>query len=88
MEAIYPISIPEMCEHYKKLYTGAIGDILDKRGYRHQILPYYIKPIRNDMIVVPFSGSFQDLRNMLNFVGGLFDLFRFLQTWNLFYFFF
>jgi len=49
MEAIYPISIGEMCERYKKLYTGAVGDILDKRGYRDQILPYYINPIRNDM---------------------------------------
>ncbi len=51
MEAIYPISIPEMCERYKKLYTGAIGDILDKRGYRQQILPYYINPIRDDMLI-------------------------------------
>jgi 4-hydroxy-4-methyl-2-oxoglutarate aldolase len=51
MEAIYPISIGEMCERYKKLYTGAVGDILDKRGYRDQILPYYINPIRNDMLI-------------------------------------
>jgi len=49
--ATYPISIEEMCERYKKLYTGAIGDILDRRGYRHQILPYYINPIRDDMII-------------------------------------
>ena len=47
----YPVSIAEMCERYKKLYTGAIGDILDKHGFRHQILPYYINPIRDDMII-------------------------------------
>jgi 4-hydroxy-4-methyl-2-oxoglutarate aldolase len=51
MEAIYPVSVAEMSERYKKLYTGALGDILDKRGYRHQILPYYIKPIRDDMMI-------------------------------------
>jgi regulator of RNase E activity RraA len=33
-----------ICERYKRLYTGAIGDILDRSGYRNQILPYYITP--------------------------------------------
>jgi hypothetical protein len=26
MEAIYPVSVAEMCVRYKKLYTRAIGD--------------------------------------------------------------
>ena len=30
-------------ERFKKLYTGAICDNLDKRGLRNQILPYYIQ---------------------------------------------
>lgn len=51
MSTTYPVSIAEMCERYKKLYTGAIADILDKRGYRNQILPYYINPIRDDLII-------------------------------------
>ncbi len=51
MAGTHPISNEEMCERYKKLYTGAIGDILDKRGYRNQILPYYINPIRDDMMI-------------------------------------
>ena len=29
MAATYPVSIAEMCERYKKLYTGAIGNVLD-----------------------------------------------------------
>lgn len=51
MLSTYPVSIAEMCERYRKLYSGAMGDILDKRGYRQQILPYYINPIREDMII-------------------------------------
>jgi len=35
--------VQEVCERYKKLYTGAICDNLDKRGLRNQILPYYIQ---------------------------------------------
>jgi hypothetical protein len=40
MVATHPVSIAEMGEAYKKLYSGAIDDILDKRGCRQQILPY------------------------------------------------
>jgi regulator of RNase E activity RraA len=29
----------EICGRFLKLYTGAIADILDKGGYRHQVLP-------------------------------------------------
>ena len=35
----------EIRERYLKLYTGAIADILDKHGYRRQVLPYYVTPI-------------------------------------------
>ena len=41
--------LQEVCERYKKLYTGAIGDILDKRGLRNQILPYYIQSMTGNM---------------------------------------
>lgn len=34
----------DICERYSKLYSGAIGDMLDKKGFRNQILPYYITP--------------------------------------------
>ena len=32
----------EICRRYLSLYTGAIADILDKRGLREQVLPRYI----------------------------------------------
>ena len=32
----------QISERYLGLYTGAISDILDKRGYRDQVLPRYI----------------------------------------------
>lgn len=31
-------------ERYLRLYTGAIADMLDKGGYRHQVLPHYVTP--------------------------------------------
>ncbi len=31
-------------ERYLKLYTGAIADMLDKLGYRQQVLPHYVTP--------------------------------------------
>jgi len=33
-----------LCERFFRLYTGAIADVLDKRGYRNQVLPYSIVP--------------------------------------------
>jgi len=37
-------SMEEIAERYSRLYTGAIADILDKRGCRNQVLPFYITP--------------------------------------------
>jgi regulator of RNase E activity RraA len=34
----------EIRQRYLRLYTGAIADMLDKKGYRNQVLPYYITP--------------------------------------------
>jgi regulator of RNase E activity RraA len=36
--------LPEICQRYLRLYTGAIADILDKSGYRHQVLPHFLTP--------------------------------------------
>jgi 4-hydroxy-4-methyl-2-oxoglutarate aldolase len=35
----------EICERYEKLYTGAVADILDERGFRHQCLGKELRPI-------------------------------------------
>ncbi|MBL8177432.1 MAG: RraA family protein [Bryobacterales bacterium] len=48
-----------VCRRYRQLYVGAISDILDKNGYRHQALPFYIRPFtRNIQVAGPaFTGQ-------------------------------
>jgi 4-hydroxy-4-methyl-2-oxoglutarate aldolase len=36
--------LADICSRYLKLYTGAIADMLDKNGYRNQVLPNYVTP--------------------------------------------
>jgi hypothetical protein len=38
--AMAPDQISELASRFLRLYTGAISDILDKNGYRDQVLPY------------------------------------------------
>ena len=33
----------EICERYRNLYTGAIADVLDHKGYRNQSLPHWLQ---------------------------------------------
>ncbi len=44
---------------YLRLYTGAIADMLDKNGYRNQVLPYHITPVTQlDRVAGPaFTGQ-------------------------------
>ena len=35
----------EICDRYEKLYTGAVADILDEKGYRRQCLGKELRPI-------------------------------------------
>lgn len=35
----------------EELFTAVVGDVLDKMGLRHQFLPPYLKPLRDDMVV-------------------------------------
>ena len=35
----------EICDRYEKLYTGAVADILDEKGYRRQCLAKDLRPI-------------------------------------------
>jgi regulator of RNase E activity RraA len=36
----------------KELFSALVGDAMDKVGYLHQFLPPYLKPLRDDMMVV------------------------------------
>jgi 4-hydroxy-4-methyl-2-oxoglutarate aldolase len=46
-------------KRYLRLYTGAISDMLDKRGYRNQVLPRYITPFttENRVAGAAFTGQ-------------------------------
>jgi regulator of RNase E activity RraA len=49
----------DLASRFLKLYTGAISDILDKNGYRNQVLPRYITPftIADRLAGVAFTGQ-------------------------------
>jgi 4-hydroxy-4-methyl-2-oxoglutarate aldolase len=51
--------LKDICDRYSKLYSGAIADMLDKKGFRNQILPYYITPFTHvDRICgIAFTGQ-------------------------------
>jgi 4-hydroxy-4-methyl-2-oxoglutarate aldolase len=51
--------IEAIAERYRKLYTGAISDMLDKNGCRNQVLPYFITPFtKADRVAGPaFTGQ-------------------------------
>ena len=36
----------------RDLFTAVVGDVMDKMGLTHQILPPYLRPLRDDMVVV------------------------------------
>src|ERR1039458_2163793 len=51
--------LQEICQRYLKLYSGAIADILDKRGHRNQVLPRYLTPLTtvNRLPGLAFTGQ-------------------------------
>ncbi len=51
--------ISSIALRYQRLYTGAIADMLDKNGYRHQVLPFSITPFtKADRVAGPaFTGQ-------------------------------
>lgn len=53
------VSVEELSERYKKVYTPALADILDERGLTHQILPAEIQAIAPGMRV---AGPAQTLK--------------------------
>jgi len=52
-------NVAEVAKRFLALYTGAISDILDKNGFRNQVLPYYITPFTeaNRVAGVAFTGQ-------------------------------
>jgi 4-hydroxy-4-methyl-2-oxoglutarate aldolase len=56
---VTPENVAEVASRFSRLYTGAISDILDKNGYRYQVLPYYITPFTtaNRVAGIAFTGQ-------------------------------
>jgi len=53
------LSLEENVRRYQALYTGAVADTLDAKGFRDQVLPYYLTPVTTDMMVAgpAFTGQ-------------------------------
>lgn len=45
------IPLAELCERYKRLYTPAVADALDRQGLWHQIMDNDLKGLTLDMVV-------------------------------------
>src|SRR5262249_54903927 len=43
--------LDEVCRRFSVIYTGAISDVLDEMGYRHQVLPSDIQGLSRDQRV-------------------------------------
>jgi regulator of RNase E activity RraA len=56
---VTPENVAEVASRFSRLYTGAISDILDKNGYRNQVLPSYITPFTtaNRVAGIAFTGQ-------------------------------
>jgi 4-hydroxy-4-methyl-2-oxoglutarate aldolase len=39
----------DLATRFRNLYTGVVADVLDGRGYRHQVLPRRIAPMASDL---------------------------------------
>jgi len=45
------IPLEELCARYRRLYTGAVADVLDDKGLWHQIADHHIQPLSLEMRV-------------------------------------
>ncbi|HSB81918.1 MAG TPA: RraA family protein [Candidatus Methylomirabilis sp.] len=61
-------ALKDVIKRYKTLYTGAVADVLDRLGFRNQVLPYYIAPVTNDLIVAgpAFTGQGYPVADIAN----------------------
>lgn len=57
--------LASICKRYQALYTGAIADMLDKRGCRNQVLPFTITPFTQAKTVagLAFTGRGEATEN-------------------------
>lgn len=61
----FPISVKELCEHYERLYTGAINDVMREKCLLDQNLPSDIMPLRDDMTVCGIAFTVKSSPNVM-----------------------
>jgi len=59
-------TLKDICVRFNKLYSGAIADMLDKQGFRNQVLPYFIAPVTDIRRVcgLAFTGQGEPSENV------------------------
>jgi 4-hydroxy-4-methyl-2-oxoglutarate aldolase len=45
IKAVVDYDVDDVCARFSVIYTGAISDVLDEMGYRHQVLPSAIQAL-------------------------------------------
>lgn len=60
----FPICDKELCDRYEKLFTGAVNDVLRKKGLISQALPHDILPLREDMEVAGIAFTIMGAKNL------------------------
>ncbi len=53
------MDLEDICRRYRRLYTGAVADVLDELGLRNQALPHDIRPLSEEMKVAGFAFTLQ-----------------------------
>jgi 4-hydroxy-4-methyl-2-oxoglutarate aldolase len=56
--------VDDVCKRFSVIYTGAISDVLDEMGYRHQVLPHEIQGLTREHrvagLAMPIEGQSSD----------------------------
>lgn len=52
MDNYNSIPVEKLIERFKRLYSGVVSDAIDKVGFRYQLLPHHLRPLRDDMVVI------------------------------------
>jgi 4-hydroxy-4-methyl-2-oxoglutarate aldolase len=60
-KALVDYDVDDVCNRFAAIYTGAISDVLDEMGYRHQVLPSAIQALvpgqRVSGVAMPVEGQ-------------------------------
>lgn len=58
-DQIENFNVEDVCRRFSVIYTGAIADVLDEMGYRHQVMPSSIQALTMDQRVAGVAMTVQ-----------------------------